>query len=54
MIVKELIEQLQTMPQNAEVVTAKDPKGAWTILSNKVIQTKYDRLDICILVEGYP
>ena len=54
MIVSELIQQLQTMPQDAEVVVAKDPKGAWTVLGNTVIQTKYERLNICILKEGYP
>lgn len=54
MIVSELIEQLKNMPQNAEVVTAKDPEGAWTVLSDTVIKAKYERLDVVILKEGYP
>jgi hypothetical protein len=52
MIVKELIEELSKMPQDAEVVSAKDPEGAWTVLSKPVL-TKYQELDICVIKEGY-
>lgn len=53
MNVKELIEQLKDMPQTAEVVTAADPNGAWTVLSGSVVLTKYMNLDVCIIKEGY-
>jgi hypothetical protein len=52
MNVKELIAELQKMPQNAEVVSAKDVEGAWTVLS-KPFLTKYENLDICVINEGY-
>lgn len=51
MNVKELIEALQEMPQNAEVVSAKDVNGAWTVLSKPSL-TKYRELDICVIKEG--
>lgn len=53
MNVGELISELQKFPQNAEVVSAKDVNGAWTVLS-KPVMTKYQKLDICVLKEGYP
>ena len=53
MHVKELIEALKEMPQHAEVVSAKDVNGAWTVLSKPSL-TKHGRLDICVIKEGYP
>lgn len=53
MNVKELIAALQEMPQNAEVVSAKDVDGAWTVLS-KPLLTEYNGIDVCCLREGYP
>ena len=53
MNVRELIKELQDFPQDAEVVSAEDPNGAWTVLS-KPVMTKYRELDICVIREGYP
>jgi len=53
MIVSELIEHLKEMPQNAEVVSAKDVNGVWTVLSKPSL-TKYRNVNICVLKEGYP
>jgi hypothetical protein len=53
MNVKELIAELKKMPPSAEVVSAENIKGAWTVLS-KPILTKYRDIDICIIKEGYP
>lgn len=53
MIVKDLIKELQEMPDNAEVVTAKDIDGAWTVISGPLKLTKYENLDVCIVREGY-
>ena len=53
MIVKELIEQLSKMPEDAIVVTAKDPKGSWTV-TKKATKAKYEHLDICIIQECAP
>jgi hypothetical protein len=52
MNVKELISELQSMPQNAEVVSAKDVNGAWTVLSKPTL-TEYRDLKICVIKEGY-
>ena len=53
MNVKELIEELQRFPEEAEVVSAKDVDGAWTVLSKPSL-TKYRRLNICVIKEGAP
>jgi hypothetical protein len=53
MNVKELIDALNEMPPYAEVVSASDVNGAWTVLSKPML-TKYERLDICVIKEGYP
>ena len=53
MIVKELIEQLSKMPEDAIVVTAKDPRGSWTV-TKKATKAKYEHLDICIIQECAP
>lgn len=53
MNVKELMGFLKEMPQNAEVVSASDIHGAWTVLSKPEL-TKYREINICILKEGYP
>lgn len=52
MNVSELIEYLETMPKDAEVVSAKDPEGAWTVLSKPTLH-KYQKINVCILQEGY-
>lgn len=52
MNVKELIVELQKLPQDAEVVSAKDIEGVWTVLS-KPVMTKYRDLDICVIKEGF-
>lgn len=49
---KELISELQSMPPDAEVVSARDIEGAWTVLSKPTL-TKYRELKICVLKEGY-
>ena len=53
MNVKELIKELQKLPEEAEVVSAKDIGGAWTVLS-KPTMTRYRELDICVIREGAP
>jgi len=53
MNVKELIAALQEIPQNAEVVSAKNVNGAWTVLSKPSL-TEYNGIDVCVLKEGYP
>ncbi len=52
MNVKQLISELEKMPQDAEVVSAKDVDGAWTVLSKSEL-TKYQKMNICVLMEGY-
>ena len=52
MKVKELIEHLKKMPEDAEVLSASDIEGAWTVLSPPVL-IKYGNLNICILKEGW-
>lgn len=51
MDVSQLIEQLKTMPQDAIVVSAEDPDGAWTLLS-KAILKRYMGAPVCVLKEG--
>jgi len=53
MNVKELIEQLKKMPDDAIVVIAKDPKGSWTV-TKSAMKAKYEHLDICIILECAP
>ena len=49
---KELIKELQKLPEEAEVVSAKDIEGAWTVLSKPTL-TEYQDLKICVIKEGY-
>jgi hypothetical protein len=53
MNVSELLIALSKLPLDAEVVSAKDPNGAWTVLSAPVL-VKYETLDVCVIKEGYP
>jgi hypothetical protein len=53
MLVDELRKQLEGMPATAEVVVAESVEGAWTMLSCKVIRTKYKNTDVVVLVEGW-
>jgi hypothetical protein len=52
MKVKELIEQLKEMPQDAEVLTTADPEGAWTVTAKAQLE-KYRGIPFCLIVEGY-
>lgn len=52
MNVSQLIKYLEAMPKDAEVVSAKDPEGSWTVLSKPTLH-KYLNIKICILKEGY-
>jgi len=51
MNVKELIEELNKMPENAEVVSGT-VDGAWAVLS-KPILTQYRNVNVCVIKEGY-
>ena len=52
MNVSQLIKSLEAMPKDAEVVSAKDPEGAWAVLSKPTLH-KYRNIKICILKDGY-
>ncbi|MDD2246364.1 MAG: hypothetical protein PHC39_04700 [Proteiniphilum sp.] len=52
MNVKELMDGLRSMPQDAEVVSAKNIDDAWTVLSKPEL-TKYRNVKVCVIKEGY-